>query len=81
MKAISVDAEDRLALDGTRMILNPGSVGQPRDGDPRSSFALIDTGAAEVTWHRVEYDIGATQAAMVAAGLPPWLARRLGFGR
>jgi hypothetical protein len=42
---------------------------------------LIDTDAAEATWHRVEYDIGATQAAIVAAGLPPHLARRLSFGR
>ena len=80
MKAMRVD-QGRLALDGRRMILNPGSVGQPRDGDPRSSYMLIDTDAAEATWHRVEYDIGATQAAIVAAGLPPHLARRLSFGR
>ena len=41
---------------------------------------LIDTGAGHVVWHRVEYDIKATQAAMMTAGLPPRLARRLGFG-
>jgi diadenosine tetraphosphatase ApaH/serine/threonine PP2A family protein phosphatase len=81
MKKIVVDQEGRLALDGRRMILNPGSVGQPRDGDPRSSFLLIDTNVGHVTWHRVEYDIAATQAAIMAAGLPPHLARRLSSGR
>jgi diadenosine tetraphosphatase ApaH/serine/threonine PP2A family protein phosphatase len=80
MKAMRVD-QGRLALDGRRMILNPGSVGQPRDGDPRSSYMMIDTDAGEATWHRLEYDVGATQAAIVAAGLPPRLARRLSFGR
>jgi predicted phosphodiesterase len=80
MKAMRID-QGRLGFDGRRMILNPGSVGQPRDGDPRSSYMLIDTDAAEATWHRVEYDIAATQAAIVAAGLPPHLARRLSFGR
>jgi predicted phosphodiesterase len=81
MKAILVEQGGRLALDGRRMILNPGSVGQPRDGDPRSSYMLIDMDAGEATWHRVEYDVGATQAAMAAAGLPPRLARRLSFGQ
>jgi len=81
VKAMLAHQGARLALDGRRMILNPGSVGQPRDGDPRSSYMLIDTDAAQATWHRVEYDIGATQAAMAAAGLPPRLARRLSFGR
>ena len=71
----------RLGLDDRRLILNPGSVGQPRDGDPRSSYLVIDTAAATVTWHRVEYDIKATQSAMRAAGLPPGLARRLDFGQ
>jgi predicted phosphodiesterase len=81
MNAMLVERGGRLALDGRRMILNPGSVGQPRDGDPRSSYMLIDIDAGEATWHRVEYDVGATQADMAAAGLPPRLARRLSFGR
>lgn len=80
MKAVFVDRGGRLALDGRRMILNPGSVGQPRDGDPRSSYMLIDTDAGQVTWHRVDYDIEATQAAMLEVGLPPRLARRLSHG-
>ena len=70
----------RLELDGRRLILNPGSVGQPRDGDPRSSYLLIDTDAVWVTWHRVGYDIASTQAAMVAEGLPATLVRRLSHG-
>lgn len=81
MKAAFVEPGDILALDGRRMILNPGSVGQPRGGDPRSSYLMIDTGAGEAMWHRVEYDIEATQAAILAAGLPPALARRLSSGR
>lgn len=81
MRAVLVDGEARLDLDGRRMILNPGSVGQPRDGDPRSSYMLLDTAAANATWHRVEYDVKATQKAILAAGLPAYLARRLGSGR
>jgi predicted phosphodiesterase len=81
MRAAAVGAGARIALDERCLILNPGSVGQPRDGDPRSGYLLIDTGAAQATWHRVEYDIAATQAAMLAAGLPGSLARRLAYGR
>jgi predicted phosphodiesterase len=80
MQAMLVDPGSRLSLDHRRLILNPGSVGQPRDGDPRSSYLVIDTEAGQVTWHRLGYDVGATQAAMTAAGLPPRLARRLSFG-
>jgi predicted phosphodiesterase len=73
-------AENQIALDERRLILNPGSVGQPRDGDPRSSYMLIDTSAGIATWNRVGYDVSATQAAILAAGLPPRLARRLSSG-
>jgi predicted phosphodiesterase len=72
--------ERGLRLDERRLIINPGSVGQPRDGDPSASYMLIDVDAGLVTWHRVEYDVAATQAAILAAGLPPDLARRLSFG-
>jgi diadenosine tetraphosphatase ApaH/serine/threonine PP2A family protein phosphatase len=71
----------RLTLDGRRLLLNPGSVGQPRDGDPRASFLVLDTEAGRVTWHRVGYPIAATQADIRAAGLPGWLADRLADGR
>jgi diadenosine tetraphosphatase ApaH/serine/threonine PP2A family protein phosphatase len=67
-------------LDERRAFLNPGSVGQPRDGDPAASYLLIDTEATAVTWKRVAYNIKTTQAAILAAGLPPRLARRLGSG-
>ena len=75
-------APDRpLRLDERRCVLNPGSVGQPRDGDPRASCLLLDTDAGLATWHRVPYDIRATQAAILSAGLPPWLAHRLSVGQ
>ncbi len=69
-----------LRLDERRVLLNPGSVGQPRDGDPRASYAIIDTDRAEVTWRRVAYDIAAIQAAMRAVDLPPHLVARLDHG-
>ncbi len=64
-----------------RAFLNPGSVGQPRDGDPRASYLILDTGSGRATWQRVAYDVPSTQAEMFAAGLPPYLARRLSSGR
>jgi predicted phosphodiesterase len=71
---------DRLSVAGIRSLLNPGSVGQPRDGDPAASYLILDPEAATATWHRVAYDIGAVQRAMVGAGLPPRLAERLSHG-
>lgn len=68
-------------LGDERLILNPGGVGQPRDGDPRAGYALYDTDAQTVSYHRVEYDIAATQQAMQTAGLPRWLSERLSHGR
>jgi diadenosine tetraphosphatase ApaH/serine/threonine PP2A family protein phosphatase len=69
-----------LRLDSRRVLLNPGSVGQPRDGDPGSSWLELDTAASTVTWHRVSYDVPAVQAAVLAAGLPRRLADRLALG-
>ena len=71
----------RLALEGRRTLLNPGSVGQPRDGDPAASYAILDPDADTVSWHRVAYDIAAVQAAMRAVGLPIRLIERLADGR
>jgi diadenosine tetraphosphatase ApaH/serine/threonine PP2A family protein phosphatase len=68
------------ALDHRRALLNPGSVGQPRDGIVSASYLVIDTGAGLCTWHRVNYDIPAVQAAMTSAGLPRRLIDRLAFG-
>lgn len=73
--------EPGLQVDLTgRCILNPGSVGQPRDNDPRASFGIFDPD--EMTWeiHRVEYDYPTTQAHIIQAGLPEKHARRLSAG-
>jgi diadenosine tetraphosphatase ApaH/serine/threonine PP2A family protein phosphatase len=64
-----------------RIVVNPGSVGQPRDGDPRASYAVYEGDRGTVTLHRVEYDIGATQRLMEEARLPRWLIERLEVGR
>ena len=63
-----------------RWLLNPGSVGQPRDGDPRAAWLLLDLDAQRATFHRVEYSIDRTQAEIVEAGLPSSLAERLSSG-
>ncbi len=69
-----------LDLEGRRALINPGSVGQPRDGDPDASYMIWDPDADRVTWHRVAYDIASVQRAMREAGLPASLAARLGVG-
>jgi diadenosine tetraphosphatase ApaH/serine/threonine PP2A family protein phosphatase len=70
-----------LPLDERRTLLNPGSVGQPRDGDPRASYMVIDAVASRATWHRVPYDIETAASRIRAAGLPDGLASRLVVGR
>ena len=67
--------------DGPKMVINPGSVGQPRDGDNRAAYAIYDSTAATITLKRVEYEIKATQTLMTEAGLPRWLIERLSQGR
>ena len=69
-----------LGLDGRRALVNPGSVGQPRDGIPTASYLVLDTDARLCTWHRTAYDIPAVQAAMADAGLPSRLVERLSYG-
>jgi predicted phosphodiesterase len=69
-----------IELRGRRALLNPGSVGQPRDGDPEASYAIIDPGAGRISWHRVAYDIEAVQSAMRSQGLPTGLSARLSMG-
>ena len=66
---------------GSRMLVNPGSVGQPRDSDPLAAFAMYDSDAGQVTFRRVAYDVPGAQAAIRAAGLPERLATRLESGR
>jgi diadenosine tetraphosphatase ApaH/serine/threonine PP2A family protein phosphatase len=64
-----------------RFVANPGSVGQPRDGDPRAAYCLLDTEERLLSFHRVAYDIELTQAKMRTVGLPDSLAQRLSEGR
>jgi diadenosine tetraphosphatase ApaH/serine/threonine PP2A family protein phosphatase len=73
-------AGTEIALDGVRALLNPGSVGQPRDGDPRAAFLLLDLDAQRASFRRVEYDVEQTQREIRDAGLPELLAARLELG-
>ena len=75
-------ASVRLTLDESRhYLVNCGAVGQPRDGDPRASYGLVDTASHTVTIMRVDYDIAGAQAKILKAGLPEVLAHRLAIGR
>jgi predicted phosphodiesterase len=65
----------------TRYMINPGSVGQPRDGDWRAAFALFDTEAQVIHFHRTPYNLKSAQDRIFAANLPPRLATRLAAGR
>lgn len=66
---------------GTTYMINPGSVGQPRDGDWRAAFAVYDSEKREVTFYRLPYDLRSAQERIFAANLPPRLATRLASGR
>lgn len=72
--------EDIILKPGHKYLINVGSVGQPRDGDPRASFATYDSEERCVRVHRIEYDIAACQAKIREAGLPERLATRLETG-
>ncbi len=71
----------QLELADGRWLLNPGSVGQPRDNDPRAAYLVLDLDAMTSTWRRVDYPIARAQQAIIDAGLPPTLASRLAEGR
>jgi diadenosine tetraphosphatase ApaH/serine/threonine PP2A family protein phosphatase len=66
--------------EGTRYLINPGSVGQPRDGDPRAAYGFYDS-AGRMEFARIEYNVAAAQRRVSAAGLPQSLANRLAIGR
>ncbi len=66
--------------DGRRYLINPGSVGQPRDRNPRASFAIVDSKRMTAQFFRVPYNVARTQSAILKAGLPPMLAHRLKWG-
>jgi predicted phosphodiesterase len=69
-----------LGLTGDRWLLNPGSVGQPRDTDPRAAWMLLNLESRRVSFHRVEYDVAKTQQEIRDRGLPEALAARLEYG-
>ncbi len=66
--------------DGKRYLLNPGSIGQPRDRDPRAAYVTYDSDSQIVRWQRVDYPIGKAQERIVKSGLPKVLADRLALG-
>jgi diadenosine tetraphosphatase ApaH/serine/threonine PP2A family protein phosphatase len=74
-------ADEQLDLGEGEWLVNPGSVGQPRDGDPRAAWLELDLDAWTATYHRTEYDIQAAAAAILAAHLPASLAERLEYGQ
>jgi diadenosine tetraphosphatase ApaH/serine/threonine PP2A family protein phosphatase len=80
MDPFQAEIRHRLDVDGIYLI-NTGSVGQPRDGDPRAAFALFDTGTMEVVQRRVPYDYDTTRRKIEVAGLPDVLGTRLAIGR
>ncbi|MDI6888902.1 MAG: metallophosphoesterase family protein [Methanocellales archaeon] len=63
-----------------RKIINPGAVGQPRDGNPKAAYAIFDTESGKLTMHRIEYDIEEVASKTISVGLPPYLAQRLFTG-
>jgi diadenosine tetraphosphatase ApaH/serine/threonine PP2A family protein phosphatase len=78
----SAATETRIELrKGSKYLVNPGSVGQPRDGDPRAAYGIVDTIRRSVELFRVEYAIEVAQAKVIKAGLPEVLAQRLAVGR
>lgn len=65
---------------GRRVLVNPGSVGQPRDGDPRAAYAIVDIDGGSMEWRRTEYPVEECRKKILAAGLPTVLADRLAHG-
>jgi predicted phosphodiesterase len=75
------DDNDELDLEAGEWLINPGSVGQPRDGDPRAAWLELDLEGRRAIYHRVDYDIAGAAAAIRAARLPDSLAERLLYGQ
>lgn len=78
---VAATPDTPVSIAAGRALVNPGSVGQPRDGNPAASYLVLDTDAGELQFRRVAYDIDATQRLMRRIGLPPRLAERLSYGR
>ncbi len=81
LNAIPLNSDTKIKLDpNTRYLINPGSIGQPRDKNPKSSFIIYDSDKREITFKRYEYNLKKTQKKIRAAGLPELLASRLESG-
>jgi diadenosine tetraphosphatase ApaH/serine/threonine PP2A family protein phosphatase len=76
-----IEAQEMTLAVGRKYFINVGSVGQPRDGDPRCAYALYEPATRTVRFRRLDYDIAAAQARIRAAGLPERLAERLALGQ
>jgi predicted phosphodiesterase len=74
-------ADEELDVQDGEWLINPGSVGQPRDGDPRAAWLELDMSSWQAVYRRVEYDVSGAAAAIRAARLPDSLADRLAFGQ
>ena len=81
LRGAHAEGGTRLELEGGRWLVNPGSVGQPRDGDPRAAWLELDTDSWAVAFHRTEYPIDRAAEAISEAGLPEHLAARLFVGQ
>ncbi len=75
-----IDPQDMKLKVGRKYFINVGSVGQPRDGDPRATYAIYEPQARQISFRRLEYDVATAQARIRAAGLPERLAARLAVG-
>jgi diadenosine tetraphosphatase ApaH/serine/threonine PP2A family protein phosphatase len=80
LETMSPGSGSRIVFEGRRALLNPGSVGQPRDGIPAASWLLLDTDERAATWQRTAYDVAAVQGRMAGLGLPARLVERLAYG-
>jgi diadenosine tetraphosphatase ApaH/serine/threonine PP2A family protein phosphatase len=80
LESPGVPAGGRLALEPGRWLVNPGSVGQPRDGDPRAAFLRLDRESGQARFERIPYPVARTQAEILKRGLPDSLAERLAHG-
>ena len=80
LETVSPGAGSRIAFESRRVLLNPGSVGQARDGIPTASWLILDTDDGSATWQRTAYDVRIAQAAMSRFGLPERLVARLAYG-
>jgi len=80
VEMIKPEPDTPFPLGQDRLIINPGGVGQPRDGDPRASYTLLDTEERTIEFRRVLYDVEEVQERMIKASMPPRLIARLSYG-